>query len=131
MVAVGTAESIVFDNDLCILHVRTHAGDSMLRNSDIGKLIWQRAEQNDTYAEVVERDRRCEWGDTAASGPHRNHHRAASDETAGGRRAAAGEATSTSDVESTNTAGCAPPTAGRVSTPLPTSAWRHSRSRCT
>ena len=59
MVAVGTAESIVFGNDRCIRHVRTHSRDCTLRNSDIGKPIWQRAERNDTEAEIAERDRRC------------------------------------------------------------------------
>jgi len=61
--------SIIMGNDEFILYIRKNFPSCRTPNDQLGKTIWHWLESNDATAEIVERDRACEWGssDTVTS----------------------------------------------------------------
>ena len=56
--------SIRMGNDEFILHIRKFYPNCEISNDQLGKSIWQWLRDNDSTAEIVERDQPCNWGDS-------------------------------------------------------------------
>lgn len=56
--------SIRMGNDEFILHIRKINPNCEIPNDQLGKSIWQWLRDNDTTAEIVERDQPCRWGNS-------------------------------------------------------------------
>jgi len=54
--------SITMGNDEFILYIRKNFPSCRVTNAQLGKTIWQWLKSNDPTAEIIERDKACEWG---------------------------------------------------------------------
>jgi len=60
----GGKMSINMGNDEFILYIRKNFRNCQISNDKLGKAIWHWLHENDSSAEIIERDQPCQWGNS-------------------------------------------------------------------